>query len=249
MSEAFAKWTAAFVKAQAAMPHIHKGTTAKIPTRDGKSFSYSYAELPDIIDAVRPVLTENGLGIGQSVEPVGNGIGLFTRIYHEAGHVETFGPVVLPAGGDARAAGSAITYARRYGLCAALNIAADEDDDGAQVSAGSTAPTGKTSAAPVAPQPEVSANSWAEEETEGSAASQESRPSSSSWDELIQMFGRDVVWQTAKATAKDLKDGLVPIKPEMLDKCSPRVFAAVAEILATKAERQPQSLPAEAANA
>ena len=100
-----------------------------------------------------------------------------------------------------------------------------------KVSAGSTAPTsGKRSAARPAPQPEVSANSWAEEETEGSAAP-ESRPSSSSWDVLIEEHGRELVWETAKQVARDLRDGLVPIKVEMLDKCSPRVYAATAEIL------------------
>lgn len=114
-------------------------------------------------------------------------------------------------------------------------------------SAGSTAPTsGTTSATPVAPQPEMSAAPSAEEGTEGSPASEASGPSYSSWDELKAMFGSEIVWQTAKQVAKDLKDGLVPIKPEMLDKCSPRVYAATAEVLAQKAERQPQSLPAEA---
>jgi len=41
---------------------------------------------------------------------------------------------MLPAGEGAQSAGSAITYARRYLLCAVLNIAADEDDDGAKAS-------------------------------------------------------------------------------------------------------------------
>jgi hypothetical protein len=54
-----------------------------------------------------------------------------TRIHHKAGHVEIFGPVLIRVVGDAKAAGSAITYARRYALCAALGIAPDEDDDGA----------------------------------------------------------------------------------------------------------------------
>jgi hypothetical protein len=114
-------------------------------------------------------------------------------------------------------------------------------------SAGSvTTPTvnAEPSAAPVAPQPEMSAATSAEEEAGGSPVPEEPGPSFSSWDELIEMFGRDVVWQTAKQVAKDLKDGLVPIRVEMLPKCSPRVYAATAEVLAQKAERQPQSLPA-----
>lgn len=41
-----------------------------------------------------------------------------------------FGPLVLPYGNSPQAAGSAITYARRYALVAALGLAT-EDDDGA----------------------------------------------------------------------------------------------------------------------
>jgi hypothetical protein len=33
---------------------------------------------------------------------------------------------------DAQGQGSAITYARRYALCAVLNLVADDDDDGQQ---------------------------------------------------------------------------------------------------------------------
>jgi hypothetical protein len=124
-----AAWTAAFVAAQAEMPEIAKTKTAKIETANKRSFSYSYAELPGIIEAVRATLSNHGLAVAQSVESNGPGIGVATRIYHRDGHVETFGPIVLAAGNDARSAGSAITYARRYALCAALGIAPDDDDD------------------------------------------------------------------------------------------------------------------------
>jgi len=54
-----------------------------------------------------------------------------TTIWHTSGESVTFGPVLLAVAGDARAAGSAVTYARRYSLTAALGIAPDDDDDGA----------------------------------------------------------------------------------------------------------------------
>ena len=231
MSEPMAEWAAAFVAAQSEMPDIPKSKTATIPTKSGGSFKYSYADLPDIIEKVRPVLAKHGLAIGQSVEPVNGGIGLLTRIFHKAGHVETFGPVVLPGGGDARAAGSAITYARRYGLCAALNIAADEDDD-ASVSVGSAPAEPKAKAS----RPEVSAptNSWAEEETEGSAASG-SRPSSSSgWKDLRQRYGKSVVLKYAREMAVELKEGYVPSRDSDLENLSDKVFEATAIILAEK---------------
>jgi len=122
-------WAEAFTTAQAAFPPI-----AKTKTVDTGSYTYKYADLPSILEAVSPHLEANGLSVGQSVVSEEGRVGVETRIYHTSGHVETFGPVFLTSGSDARAAGSAITYARRYSLCAALGIAADEDDDGAAAS-------------------------------------------------------------------------------------------------------------------
>lgn len=127
-------WIAAFSEAQKEFPPITKDKTATIQTKAGGSFSYSYADLPTILDLVSPVLEKHGLAVAQSAVSLDGGVGVETRIYHTEGHVETFGPVYLPAGDDARGAGSAVTYARRYSLCAALGIAADEDDDAAAVS-------------------------------------------------------------------------------------------------------------------
>ena len=57
-----------------------------------------------------------------------------TRIYHSDGWVEKFGPLQIFSGSTPQQAGSAITYGRRYALSAALGIAADEDNDGAETS-------------------------------------------------------------------------------------------------------------------
>ncbi len=124
------EWTEAFTAAQAELPPIGKRHEAVIPHKTGGSHSYKYADLNDVLEAVRPVLNKHGLSISQSSVSEEGKIGVVTRIYHTSGHVETFGPLLLPAGGDARSAGSAITYARRYGLCAALGISPDDDDDG-----------------------------------------------------------------------------------------------------------------------
>lgn len=155
------RWAQAFVAAQSEMPSIPKNKTVTT-----NKFSYSYADLPDIIDAVRPVLVKHGLGIGQTVESNGPGtVAVTTRIYHSEGHSETFGPLTLPAGNDAQSAGSAITYARRYSLCAALGIAADEDDDGALAKRSSGA------ARPSQPTPKTSREAAPEKSGEGVADS------------------------------------------------------------------------------
>lgn len=128
VKDPFMEWIDAFTNAQEAMPLIGKGSTV-----DAGPYTYSYASLPDILEKVRPVLLSYGLSIAQSVT-FDTGVQVETRIYHVGGHVEVFGPLGIPGGGNAQAIGSAITYARRYALCAALGIAPDEDDDGVQAS-------------------------------------------------------------------------------------------------------------------
>ena len=126
------QWAAAWVRAWAKMPSIPKTHKAKIVSKkEGVApFEYKYADLPDILDAVRPILAAEGLAVSQSVEAISDGvIGVVTLIYHSAGHSESFGPTPMPAEGDPRAIGSAITYARRYAVSAALGIASDEDTD------------------------------------------------------------------------------------------------------------------------
>jgi hypothetical protein len=121
-------WAEAFLAAQRQMPPIPKTNTAEIKTDRG-AYSYSYADLASILDLVLPILGENGLALAQSTVTVGTQVGVETRIYHTGGHVETFGPLLLPGGTTPQNAGSAVTYARRYALTAALGLAPDDDDD------------------------------------------------------------------------------------------------------------------------
>jgi hypothetical protein len=123
-AEAYQAWVQAFLAAQDDFGSIGKGSKV-----DTGTYSYNYAALPDILEQVVPALRDHGLVLLQSVEGSSDEVRVWTRIYHTAGHVETFGPLVLGVRGDAKATGSAITYARRYALTAALGIAPDEDDD------------------------------------------------------------------------------------------------------------------------
>jgi hypothetical protein len=149
-----AAWAAAFVAAQAEFPAVPKNKTATIPMKSGGRYSYQYADLADILTALQPVLSKHGLAQAQSVEATDGQVSVTTRIYHSSGHVESFGPVGLRADVGAQAAGSAITYARRYALCAALGITPDEaDDDGAlatqQAQARTQAPLDDSKVCPV----------------------------------------------------------------------------------------------------
>jgi hypothetical protein len=124
-----AEWSEAFTKAQAEFPSITKGRTA-----DMERYTYKYADLGDVLAGVLPVLHNHGLSTAQDVTGNKGTVAVATRIYHTSGHVESFGPLEMTAGNTPQMAGSAITYARRYALCAALGIAPDEDDDGARAS-------------------------------------------------------------------------------------------------------------------
>jgi hypothetical protein len=93
---------------------------------------YKYAPLPEILDVVRPLMHGHGLFLTMDTLSEDGRAGVVARLLHVSGEFIEYGPLMLPAGNDAQSAGSAITYARRYLLCAALGIAADEDDDGAK---------------------------------------------------------------------------------------------------------------------
>lgn len=123
---------AAFIKAQAAFPPVKKRRTASIPTKGGGSYSYKYADLADILDAVTGPLRENGFGLVQSVSSPDGAVGITTRLLHVSGGVIESDVLALPSGGGSQAAGSAITYARRYSLSALLGIATEDDVDGRQ---------------------------------------------------------------------------------------------------------------------
>lgn len=92
-------------------------------------FKRKYADLESILRAVEPALLINGLVVSQTLETNEQGTILVSTLWHESG--ESIKSVyLLPTTQDSQKFGSALTYARRYSLCALLNVAAEEDDDG-----------------------------------------------------------------------------------------------------------------------
>lgn len=127
--QAFADALAAF---QSELPHIAKGNTAQVKSDKG-SFSYSYADLTDITEVAVPVLAKHGLSWTASPTITEHGFVLRYKLLHTAGHFEggEF-PLPDPSRFTAQQIGSALTYARRYSLCAVTGIAPGGDDDDAQ---------------------------------------------------------------------------------------------------------------------
>ena len=87
-------------------------------------FNSEHFTLEDIVHATTPVLNEVGLHV---VHYLADGH-LITSIFDEDG-LSVASHFALPHTANPQAVGSAITYAKRYNLCALLNIA-EADDDG-----------------------------------------------------------------------------------------------------------------------
>jgi hypothetical protein len=137
---------AALVKFQFEVPVIPKNRTAKIETKTGGSYSYKYADLADIWEAVRKPLSSNDLAVTQFLVGGEDGhTGIKTTVWHKSGQCISGTMHVTTDGKTAQEAGSLFTYYKRYALSAALGISTEEDDDGA---AGNTPPPRASSTNP-----------------------------------------------------------------------------------------------------
>lgn len=91
-------------------------------------FKTSYADLASVWAAIREPLAKNGIVITQWPRVAQNAVELETIIAHGEQFISDV--LWMPCGKmDAHGIGSAITYARRYALMAAVGVA-PEDDDG-----------------------------------------------------------------------------------------------------------------------
>lgn len=126
---------AALVVAQANLENIAQDGHAEVTTRTGGSYSYSYSSLGSVLRSVRPVLAAAGIGYLQGPLIEADRVTVETRLVHASGQwIE--GRVTLPLAPNSnpQEIGSAITYARRYGISTIVGIAPEVDDDGAAAS-------------------------------------------------------------------------------------------------------------------
>jgi len=122
---------AALVAGLAELSVVEKGRTAKIETKGGGSYTYSFADLGDVVKATRSVLASHGVVVLTPVVDHPNGLAVTVILLHASGERMEFGPLSFAAGSTAQATGSAVTYFRRYATVAALGMAAGDDDDAA----------------------------------------------------------------------------------------------------------------------
>ena len=124
-SESIAALAAALATAQGSMKGAVKDSSNPF-------FKSKYADLASVVEAIRAAFSANGLSYIQTVEPSDKDeVRVETTLLHASGEWISCGILALPVNKvDCQGFGSALTYARRYSLSAAVGIAAEADDDG-----------------------------------------------------------------------------------------------------------------------
>jgi hypothetical protein len=91
-------------------------------------FKSNYADLTSVIKAIKQPFSDNGLSYSQFPVSDDNGIGVATILMHTSGQWLKFEYTLPMVKRDPQAAGSAITYARRYALQSIAGIPTADDD-------------------------------------------------------------------------------------------------------------------------
>lgn len=117
---------------------------AKAQTNMGKAlkqasnphFRSKYADLGNVMDACLPALNEAGIALIQPTGEDEHGRYVETILIHgESGESLTCRVPLIVSKNDMQGYGSAVTYARRYGLMAMAGIAPEDDDGNAAAKA------------------------------------------------------------------------------------------------------------------
>lgn len=120
-SESIKHIAAALNKAQAEMSGAKKGA-------NNPFFKSKYADMNSVVDAVRIPFCNNGLSYSQFPIMQDNKVGVETILMHESGEWMSDILVLPMVKQDPQAAGSAITYAKRYALQSIAGIPSEDDD-------------------------------------------------------------------------------------------------------------------------
>lgn len=94
-------------------------------------FQSKYGDLSSVWAAIRTLLSDNGLAVMQPCVDDGKADGFIrvkTILAHSSGEWISGTLALRPVKPDPQAAGSAITYARRYSLAAIVGVAPEDDD-------------------------------------------------------------------------------------------------------------------------
>ena len=92
-----------------------------------KGFSYTYAGLPTVINAIKPILAELKVGLVQIPLATPKGAGCVTHVLGQGWRI-TCTMMFTMGQASPQAIGSMQTYARRYSILGLFALAPDEDD-------------------------------------------------------------------------------------------------------------------------
>ena len=99
-------------------------------------FRSKYADLGSVMDACLPALNEHGIAVIQPTSEDEQGRFVETILIHgESGEQLSCRVPLIVSKNDMQGYGSAVTYARRYGLMAMAGIAPEDDDGNAAAKA------------------------------------------------------------------------------------------------------------------
>jgi enamine deaminase RidA (YjgF/YER057c/UK114 family) len=100
-------------------------------TSDNPFFKSRYADLAEVVDAVRGPLSKNGLAVVQiPLSTDGRTVTIHTVLMHTSGQWIDGDLTLAPVKVDPQGIGSATTYGRRYALQGFTGVAPTDDDDG-----------------------------------------------------------------------------------------------------------------------
>jgi hypothetical protein len=114
----------------------------KAPNKTKKAAYGMYADLAEILAAVRPALNAHGIYLFQKVTSDGVNVSVETVLGYKTGEVLSSGVLTMPvvrlgsSSSSAQGIGATRTYACRYSLSTFLGIAADDDNDGSNLDDG-----------------------------------------------------------------------------------------------------------------
>lgn len=120
----------ALATARPQFPRIvrNKTVTVRPKQSDRQAYTFTYATLDAILDAVCPVLGAHGLVVVCGVAVEDDRVRVTTRLAHASGQwLETSLAVPRPA--TLQELGSCVTYLKRYSINGLLGIEGDTDDD------------------------------------------------------------------------------------------------------------------------
>jgi hypothetical protein len=103
-------------------------------TQTNPHFRSKFSSLIDCVNTIRPILAKHHIAATQMVRHGDAGDRVVTRLVHASGEFVEDGGIPLANTSDPQKMGSAMTYARRYGLLAICGAVGDPDDDGNKAS-------------------------------------------------------------------------------------------------------------------